>query len=80
MSRKTEVDLREIARVVASGTLSYLVVHLFLLPQLVAWGLSFATYFYIGVLTTGVLSTAISLLARPRRAPRGVEPRMHPAE
>lgn len=76
MSGKTEIDLRDIARVLASGTVSYLLVHMFLLPQLVAWGVSFPTYFYIGVLVTGALSVVINLLMRPR----ATRSQLHPAE
>lgn len=84
MTRKTEIDLRDIARVVASGTASYLAVHVLLLPQLVRWGVGFPTYFYIGVLATGALSVAVSLLARPRPdaqcTSNAAAPQMHPAE
>lgn len=76
MTQKTEVDLRDIARVLLSGTASYLIVHFLLLPQLVHFGVSFPMYFYIGVIATGVLSVAISLVMRPRAA----SAEMHPAE
>ncbi|MBY4895248.1 hypothetical protein KUL25_21005 [Rhodobacteraceae bacterium N5(2021)] len=79
MIHKTEIDLRDISRVVMSGTASYLAVHYFLLPQLVHWGVSFPTYFYIGVVVTGGLAVVINLLfqARDKAAPR---PDLHPAE
>lgn len=85
MTQKTEIDLRDLTRVVLSGTASYLVVHFLLLPQLVRMGVSFPTYFYIGVIATGVLAVVISLPARPRRQPQpdhraAVASQMHPAE
>lgn len=82
MTKRTEIDVREIARVASSGTIAYLGVHFFLLPILVRMGVGFPTYLYIGVLVTGVLSVAISLLLRPRQEADEPEatPEMFPAE
>ncbi|GAB5449069.1 hypothetical protein [Gymnodinialimonas sp.] len=77
MTPKSEIDLRDLARVLLSGTVSYLLVHFLLLPQLINMGVSFPTYLYIGVAATGVLAVVISLLTRPRAASA---PQMHPAE
>lgn len=66
MSQRSEIDVRDIARVVTSGATSYLLVHFVLLPQLIKMGVSFPAYFYIGVVATAVFSVAISYLVRPR--------------
>lgn len=67
MTKRHEIDIREIARVASSGTIAYLGVHFFLLPFLVSLGVGFPSYFYIGVLATGALSVVLSLAMRPRQ-------------
>lgn len=67
MTKRLEIDVREIARVASSGTIAYLGVHFFLLPFLVRMGVGFPTYLYIGVLATGVVSVVLSLAMRPRQ-------------
>jgi hypothetical protein len=79
MASRTEIDVKDIARVIFSGTAAYLVVHFIVLPQLVSFGVSFPAYFYIGVGATGFLSVAIGYLLRPREdATEGSA--MYPAE
>jgi hypothetical protein len=88
MTRKSEIDIVVIAHVLSSGTSAYIFVHYLLLPNLVRFGVSFAAYFYVGVVITGVLAMMISVLTRPTRtapdaedaeAPDGAG-QAHPAE
>lgn len=76
MTNRPAINLRDVARVASSGTIAYLAVHFFLLPQLIRLGVGFPAYFYIGVLATGALSVVLSYAMR-HRAP---EPQMFPAE
>ena len=79
MVNRTEIDVRDIARVLFSGTIAYLAVHFVVLPLLITTGVSFPAYFYIGVAATTLLSVGISYLIRPRDAAAGAAT-MHPAE
>lgn len=76
MTPKFDITLRDLARVIFSGTASYLAVHFALLPFLVRMDVGFPAYFYIGAIATAVGSVAISLALQPREA----GPVMHPAE
>ncbi|QXT39143.1 hypothetical protein [Gymnodinialimonas ceratoperidinii] len=88
MTWKSEVGIDVIARVLFTGTSSYLFVHYLLLPQLVRFGVSFPAYFYIGVIATTMLSVVISILTRPKKdaaakdasESQSDDPDMHPAE
>lgn len=80
MTNRTEVDVRDLASVVFSGTAAYLAVHFLLLPQLVRMSVSFPAYFYIGVIATGILSVALSYGLRYAARPRKTSTTMFPAE
>lgn len=68
MTNRTEIDVRDLTRVVFAGTSAYLAVHFVLLPQLVRWGVSFPAYFFVGVIATGALAITLSYVMRPRAA------------
>jgi len=50
------------------------------LPWLVASGIAFPSYLYLGLGVTVVLSTGICLLLRPRTAALKTPEKLHPAE
>ncbi len=80
MTRRTEIDVRDIVRVIFSGMAAYITVDAFVLPWLVASGIAFPSYLYLGLGVTVVLSTGICLLLRPRTAALKTPEKLHPAE
>lgn len=63
MSDTPKADFRDVIRILAVGTTSYVPVHFILLPILQGWGVSFTVYFYSGVLATGLLAVFLGFLA-----------------
>lgn len=80
MTKQTEIDVREVVRVIFSGVSAYFIVHFFLLPWLMARSVEFPTYLYLGIAVTIVLSTAICSILRPRADASQTTEHLHPAE
>jgi hypothetical protein len=80
MTRRTEVDVREIVRVIFSGMAGFVAVDFFLMPWLMEQGLGFPNYLYLAIAATGGLAGGISLILRPRNEPDKKIEIVHPAE
>lgn len=72
MTNRAEVDVRDLTRVLVSGTVAYVAVHVMVLPQLMSWGVSLPTYFYTGVFVTGAISVILNHVLRRRDADTGM--------
>lgn len=80
MAKRTEIDVREIVRVIFSGMAAFVAVDLLLLPQLIERGMGFPTYFYVALVATAVLASGICKILRPRVEPKDKVEVLHPAQ
>ncbi|ABD54140.1 hypothetical protein [Jannaschia sp. CCS1] len=74
MADKMKLDVRDPIRVGFSGMFAFVIVHLFLLPQLVAFGVGASLCLFVGVTVTGILSVAMNVMLKPRDRHQAVAP------